>query len=142
MKLSHFILFILLLFSCKEEEFQPSITEEGTEMNSSQKEPADGFFCSLNIERYPVYKHGNDSLVNLLSQRLPGFKSCIEGKVFIGFTVQASGEVTDIEMMKGFGSPYDEEILKAVKPIPDLVPGTLLGDPVKFRMIIPLFYRY
>nr|GFC92422.1 hypothetical protein [Tanacetum cinerariifolium] len=52
-----------------------------------------------------------------------------EGRVFVIFTVSATGEVRDAKIIKGLSDSYDAATLAAVEKLPRFVPGQQAGQP-------------
>lgn len=65
----------------------------------------------------------------------------IEGKVFVKFIIDKTGNITDIEVMKGIGGGCDEEAAKAIAEAPDWTPGKQRGRPVAVRMMVPINFK-
>ena len=65
----------------------------------------------------------------------------VEGKIFASFTVNAKGEVTDVQIVKGLGAGLDEETMRAIKTLPRFVPGKQNGREVNVSFTVPITYR-
>ena len=65
----------------------------------------------------------------------------VEGKVFVSFTVDPKGEVTDVKIVKGLGSGLDEETMRAIKTLPRFIPGKQNGREVSVSFTVPVTYR-
>lgn len=65
----------------------------------------------------------------------------VEGKVFVSFTVDAKGEVTDVRIVKGLGSGLDEETVRAIKTLPRFIPGKQNGNDVSVSFTVPVTYK-
>lgn len=65
----------------------------------------------------------------------------IEGKVFVKFIIDKSGNITDVEVMKGIGGGCDEEAARAIADAPAWTPGKQRGRPVSVRMMVPINFR-
>lgn len=65
----------------------------------------------------------------------------VEGRVFVSFTVGNTGAISAIRVVKGLGSGLDEETIKAVASLPQLVPGRQNGRPVSVSMTLPITWR-
>lgn len=65
----------------------------------------------------------------------------VEGKVFVSFTVDAKGEVTDVKIVKGLGSGLDEETMRAIKTLPRFIPGKQNGNDVSVSFTVPVTYK-
>ena len=65
----------------------------------------------------------------------------IEGKVFVSFTVNPKGEVTDVQIVKGLGYGIDEETIRAIKTLPRFIPGKQNGREVSVSFTVPVTYK-
>lgn len=64
----------------------------------------------------------------------------IEGKVYVGFAVMKSGEITNVKIMRGIKDApnFDKEALRIVKLMPLWIPGMNNGQTVNVRTIVPI----
>lgn len=65
----------------------------------------------------------------------------IEGRVFVQFVVDKTGNLTDVRAIKGIGAGCDEEAVRVLKNAPKWTPGKQRGRPVKVRMILPITFK-
>ena len=65
----------------------------------------------------------------------------VEGKVFVSFTVDPKGDVTDVKIVKGLGSGLDEETMRAIKTLPRFIPGRQNGREVSVSFTVPVTYK-
>jgi TonB family protein len=65
-------------------------------------------------------------------------ESAIEGTVFIKFVVTSSGEIVNIEIVRGADPFYDLESIRVVMSLPKFEPGEIKGKRVNVSMIIPV----
>ena len=65
----------------------------------------------------------------------------IEGRIFISFVVNAVGEVSDVKVVKGLGYGLDEETIRAVKSLPQFIPGKQNGRPVSVAFTVPISFK-
>ncbi|MBH8570649.1 energy transducer TonB [Hymenobacter sp. BT584] len=65
----------------------------------------------------------------------------VEGKVFVSFTVDPKGDVTDVKVVKGLGYGLDEETMRAIKTLPKFIPGKQNGREVSVAFTVPVTYR-
>jgi protein TonB len=64
-----------------------------------------------------------------------------EGTVYVQFTVDVDGSVTDVHVMKGFGFGCDEEAIRVVKTSPKWKPAIQAGEPIRQVMRVPAKFR-
>ncbi len=65
----------------------------------------------------------------------------VEGKVFVQFVVETDGSLTNVEVIRGIGSGYDEEAVRVVRQSVPWNPGTQNGKLVKVRMVLPITFK-
>ncbi len=62
----------------------------------------------------------------------------IEGRVFLEFTVNTDGTISDIHALKGLGGGCDEEAIKVMQGSPNWIPAKQRGMNVRQRMVMPI----
>ncbi len=65
----------------------------------------------------------------------------IEGKVMVEVMVEKEGTITSARIAKGIGFGCDEEALNAVTMSPPWVPAKQRGQPIDYKMIIPVTFK-
>ena len=100
----------------------------------------------LHAEVMPEFAGGLDALRNYLQRHMKyprqALAGGVSGKVFVAFTVQASGAISDVEILKGLGYGTEEEALRVVKNMPAWTPGRQNNHPVAVRYTLPITFRY
>lgn len=115
-----------------------------TEMNTDTTKTDEVFVV---VEQMPEFPGGQDAMNTFLDKNLKYPQTAkdkgIQGKVWLGFTVQKDGKVTDVEVLRGIGGGCDEEAVRVLKLMPDWKPGYQSGKPVivKFRFPINFTLR-
>lgn len=69
----------------------------------------------------------------------PAARNRIAGKVFIGFTINETGNLQDLSVIKGIGYGCDEEAMRVVA-MTKWKCGKQRGRPVKVRMVQPVMF--
>ncbi|HEX5001931.1 MAG TPA: TonB family protein [Bacteroidia bacterium] len=122
----------------------------GTLDNQSSVEAAISGIASAAVQHnniiipdvFPSFKGGPEALSKYLKNniRYPEIakRNNTTGIVYVAFTVNANGSVTDIEISKGIGSGCDEEAMRVVKLMPDWKPGRQAGMAVPVRFNLPI----
>lgn len=99
----------------------------------------------LTAERMPKFVGGDAAMIDFLrrNMRYPAMalREQVEGKVFVAFTVSASGEIVDVQVIKGLGFGTDEEALRVVRKMPAWEPGAQNNHPVAVRYTLPITFR-
>ncbi|MDO7845419.1 energy transducer TonB [Hymenobacter sp. M29] len=99
------------------------------------------------VEQMPELHGGGGSLaiVTYIQQRVrypyQAMRARAEGRVFVSFTVAASGLVEDVAVAKGFRRDCDSAVVAAVKQLPRFEPGRQAGQAVPVRFTIPVTFR-
>lgn len=57
----------------------------------------------------------------------------MQGKVFLSFIVEKSGELSDIKITRGLGNGTDEEAVRVLTNSPKWIPGTSNGQTVRVK---------
>jgi periplasmic protein TonB len=88
----------------------------------------------------PEYPGGEEALYAYLkkSLRYPPGK---QGKVFVGFIIEADGSLNDIGILKGSDPLLDQEALRVVNEMPSWKPGQQDGKPVRVRYSLPINFK-
>ncbi len=94
------------------------------------------------VEDQPVPKEGYEAFYNFIGQNLKypevAKEKGLEGKVYVQFIVDVSGDITDVKAVKGIGGGCDEEAIRVIAMSEDWNPGLQRGQPVKVRMVVPI----
>ncbi|MEQ8239735.1 MAG: energy transducer TonB [Cyclobacteriaceae bacterium] len=97
------------------------------------------------VEEQPQYPGGMDAfhkaIANNLKYPKQARKQGIEGRVYLQFIVDKSGEVREIKTVKGIGGGCDEEAERVIKLTGKWKPGTQSGKPVNVRMVLPIIFQ-
>jgi TonB family protein len=64
----------------------------------------------------------------------------IEGKVFVQFVVDKSGDVTNVKIVKGAGPLLDAEAIRVIKSSPQWIPGKQRGKEVNVAFTFPIMF--
>lgn len=90
----------------------------------------------------PVFKDGGEVGLRkfiLKNMHYPEMDEPVAGKVYVGFTVDTLGNVTDVKIKRGLTPLADEEAIRIVKML-TFIPGTSYGRPVKAKMVLPISF--
>ncbi|MBK6832215.1 MAG: energy transducer TonB [Flavobacteriales bacterium] len=93
----------------------------------------------------PEYPGGMPGLYNDLTDmiRYPDIdiSGGKQGKVFVSFVVNESGEVTSVEVLRGVSRTLDAEAVRVVRKLKRWKPGVDNGHPVKVRYRLPINFK-
>ncbi|HAA13297.1 MAG TPA: hypothetical protein DCE41_17050 [Cytophagales bacterium] len=102
-------------------------------------EPSELVFGVVEMQATP--EGGIEALLQALREaiKIPNPRLCVEGRVYIQFVVEPTGETSHHEVVRGLQQDLDEAVLKAFQNLPiRWVPGTQRGEKVRTRMVIPV----
>ena len=135
-----YIIFILFLFYFSLSQAQESEnfveTEEKIEIDS----------IILN-EPYilPEFPGGMEAFYKYINENkyYPNPKSNnIEGTVYVQFTVEKDGSITNVKVLRGLNPKYNQEAVRLVKEMPDWIPAKdAEGNNVSTKMKLPVKYE-
>ena len=94
----------------------------------------------------PVYPGGIPSLMQALCGAInypaDAYAAKIEGRVVVGFTVTAAGEMTDFKIVKSVSPELDAEAIRALKSLKvTWTPARKDGKPVNCAFALPVEYK-
>ena len=90
------------------------------------------------IEIMPVFnKKGYDSYTDFIKRNMRVLDDTATGKVFVSFTVEKTGEMTNIKVVKCLSTATENEALRLVS-LMEFSPATLNERKVRLTMKIPL----
>lgn len=99
----------------------------------------------IGVDQQPEFPGGMEALARYLGDNVRYPKSALEvgaeGTVYVGFTVKANGNITDVTVKRGVRTDMDEESLRVVKGMPAWKPGTSKGKAVDAQMTLPISFR-
>lgn len=86
---------------------------------------------------------GEDSLEVFLSNNLkwPSPDFCGQGRVFIGFTVEKNGEISNVRVRKSLCTACDEEAIRVVCLMPNWVPAVKNGHAIEMEVVLPIVFK-
>lgn len=62
----------------------------------------------------------------------------IQGRVYVGFTIEKDGSVADVSTLRGVDPLLDQEAERVIRSMPKWSPGTQDGKPVRVVFTIPI----
>ncbi len=93
----------------------------------------------------PQYPGGHDKMIEYLfvETNYPdeAYAKHETGEVLVGFTVEADGHISVAQVLKGVSPSLDAEAVRVVKSMPNWVPGTKNGKPVRAELSIPINFK-
>lgn len=65
----------------------------------------------------------------------------MEGRVYVQFTINRDGSVSDIKILEGVCESIDNEVIRVVSESPDWTPGYVDGKPVNVTYAFPVLFQ-
>lgn len=97
------------------------------------------------VEVQPEFPGGLDSMYAFIQKKLiypeKAKAEGIEGRVFITFTIEKDGSVSNVKILRGIGGGCDEAAKEVVEKMPKWKPGTQRGKPVRVQFNLPIKFE-
>lgn len=97
------------------------------------------------VEQNPSFPGGLAELNKFLSDniRYPVIaqENGIQGRVIIRFVVSKTGEISDVQVMRGVDPSLDKEAVRVVQSMPKWIPGRQRGQAVPVYFTLPVVFR-
>jgi TonB family protein len=108
--------------------------------SSIAQEPGEPIFQA--VENVPEFPGGQEGLMKFLSEntRYPVIAKDhgIQGRVIVRFVVSKTGEISNVEVLRGVDPSLDREAVRVVESMPAWKPGTQRGKAVNVYFTIPI----
>jgi TonB family protein len=102
----------------------------------------DGEPIFMAVEMSAEFPNGINAMNNFIKSNVhypEGAKRIgLSGRVYIQFTVNKNGSLSDFTFIKGISKELDEEALRVMKLMPDWKPAMQNGKPVNSRFVLPI----
>lgn len=126
------LLFVFALTSAQSDESGSKSATQST----TQKE---------DVITQPEFKGGIEKMYQYISDNFEypenAAKRSVNGKMEVEFTVERSGDITYVGILKGLDYSIDEEVLRLLKGMPRWIPATKNGVPVRYKVSMPITIR-
>ena len=97
------------------------------------------------VEEMPEFPGGEAGRVKFLRDNMvyprQAKETGIQGKVYIGFVVDETGQVVEAKLLRGIGGGCDEEALRVINAMPKWKPGRQTGKAVRVQFSIDIDFR-
>jgi TonB family protein len=97
---------------------------------------------SAKVVVFPEFPGGDDALRKFIKTKLnyplEAARLRIQGKVFVSFSVEKDGTVSEVFVARGVHPLLDEEALRVTKLMPKWKPGEVNGKPAKVSHTLPI----
>lgn len=96
------------------------------------------------VDEMPQFKGDSTALTKFISDNVvypeEAKKNKVSGRVYISFTVEKDGSVTEGKVLRGIGFGCDEAALNVIKKMPKWIPGKQNGRLVRVTYTMPVFF--
>jgi periplasmic protein TonB len=98
------------------------------------------------VEEMPEFPGGEQAMYAFLRKHMVyptvARENGISGRVYVKFTVQPDGRVSDVYVARGIGGGCDEEAVRVVRMMPNWKPGIQSGRAVAVEYTLPLNFVF
>jgi len=96
-------------------------------------------------EVMPAYEGGMEAMMKFLQKKLryptSAQKLKEQGTVYVSFIISSAGEVTNVEIVKGFYRDCDKEAVRVISLMSKWKPGLQNKMPVAVKMVLPIKFK-
>ncbi|SOD88655.1 M56 family metallopeptidase [Spirosoma fluviale] len=132
----------LLTMCTQSEQDQTALTTAETSARKSVK--VDGEIFTV-VEQQPEFPGGMAQLGAYLEKNMKypeaALKANVHGRVFVSFIVTKTGEISDVQILKGIGYGADAEAVRVVKNMPNWTPARQNGEVVNVKYNLPINFQ-
>ena len=97
------------------------------------------------VEEQPVFPGGQSKMYEFMGENMKypeaASRANVSGRVFLSFVVSETGEIGDIQVLKGLGFGCDEEAIRVLKAFPRWIPAKQDGKPVSVKYNLPINFQ-
>lgn len=93
------------------------------------------------VEKEAKYPGGPEAMMKFLTENYKLPKTDIPPeytRIFIRFVVEKDGSLSNLEILRGAGEPYDKEAKRVIRSMPKWEPAESQGKIVRSRYIVPI----
>lgn len=98
-----------------------------------------------NVEQMPSFPGGESELYAFIGKELKypavAQEAGLHGRVIVRFVVTPTGDISDVQVLRGFDASCDKEAVRVVKKMPKWIPGKQNGRNVSVYYTIPIIFR-
>ena len=93
----------------------------------------------ITVDVVPEFPGGFPAFIRFVNKNMQK-NNYLPGKVFITFTVEKDGSLTDFVVTKSLGEAEDTEALRIMKKSPNWIPGKAGGKIVRTKYSLPIYF--
>ncbi|MDA3906436.1 MAG: TonB family protein [Bacteroidales bacterium] len=123
-------------------ESLPIVTDSIFEYEEDTLNGETFFYC---VEIMPQFRNGDRDVIKFILENTEypetAIEDSVEGRVFLHFTINEDGSVSNVELARGIRYDLDEECISVIESMPNWKPGKQRGEFVKVRYTIPFNFK-
>ncbi|GAB2519329.1 TonB family protein [Spirosoma aerophilum] len=120
---------------------EPAPQKQTVPVESNQSTKADKEVFTV-VEQVPEFPGGVRALYQYLTRNLryptEAQQNKIQGRVYVKFVVDRTGDIRELRLLKGIGGGCDEEAIRVVSQMPNWIPGKQHGKDVSVMYNLPI----
>jgi TonB family protein len=97
------------------------------------------------VEKQPEFPGGIKAMYQFLARNIrypaAASKANVGGRVFLSFVITETGDVEDVQVLKGIGFGCDAEAIRVLSKFPKWIPGEQGGVPVNVKYNLPINFQ-
>lgn len=139
------VVFVLLLGNAV--QASPDIADMITIpfVNDGQQVPQKKGDVYVTVDKMPEFPGGLNAQQRFIGENLKypveAQEKGVEGRVIVRYVIRSTGDITDIEVIRGVYPSLDEEVVRIVKAMPKWIPGKQNGKAVDVYYTLPLIFK-
>ena len=103
-------------------------------------------FVNTHADKKPLFQGGDANTFSAwvnknLKQQFDENKNPLQGRVTVSFTISETGDVTNVEVLRGVHPKLDKEAVRVVSSSPKWAPGTTNGKPIPVKYAFPVVFQ-
>lgn len=118
---------------------ESSVTDENE--NTSESSVVDNKVYSV-VEQMPKFPGGEEALMKFINEHIKypqsALKQGTQGTIMLRFVVTGTGDIGEVQILKGLDPDCDDEAKRVVKSLPKFNPGMQQGRPVSVWYTTPV----
>lgn len=99
----------------------------------------------VRLFRFAEFPGGTDSLEAFVNERFVypelAREYGIDGFLYVQLTIDIDGQIVASRIRRGLGYGYEAALLEVIEQMPPWTPTIINGEPVKWSVIVPVWFR-
>ncbi len=138
----------------EEEDIEDELNVSDMEIDESSEIDFDGAEEEENVkeekvfsvvEEMPKFPGGKQKMFKYLGEHIQypskAKDAGVTGTVYVSFTVEKDGSITNVKVLRGIGAGCDEEAKRVVRNMPNWKPGEQRGKKVRVNYKLPVKFQ-